>query len=467
MPRLILVLFAFMLLHTMLVDLSWGKGKNPSHSAEFSLDTIRGVVKATMSAMISSEIQARIIQLPFKDGQPFGKGDLLVEFDCAKYEAELSAADAEYEAQQKTLENNLELAKLQAIGQLETEIAKANAKKARAAVRIAQVSVDGCRVRAPFSGRVVRTMVNPYESVNPYDELIYILDDTQLEIELILPAKSLRWLHKGTEFAFLIDETNLAYPARVLEVGASIDPVSQTVRVLGEFSSDFQNVISGMIGSVTFSKKAVRKAKKRAGTKAAVEPAKAKKAKGKRVMKPAGHTLKKAKGAAGKNRTVGSSKATKANDKSGKKPAASTGKKATGTAGKHGALERAKGTTANGKEKKKASGPTLKKAKKRAGENGTVGTSKVTEGKAQGVTKPAGRLFKKAKGAMEKKKAVVPAKATKANGKGVKKPTGHKLKKAKGAARKNRTVGRPNGLTAKEAKAQADDLQDWHDSIKR
>ena len=92
MSRLLLALFAFMLLHTTMVDLSWGKGKNPSRSAEFTLDTIRGVVKPTMSAVISSEIQARITKLPFKDGQPFRKGNILVEFNCAKYEAELSAA---------------------------------------------------------------------------------------------------------------------------------------------------------------------------------------------------------------------------------------------------------------------------------------------------------------------------------------------------------------------------------------
>ncbi len=128
MSRLILVLFAFMLLHTTMVDLSWGKGKNPSHSAEFSLDTIRGVVKPTMSAVISSEIQARIIKLPFKDGQRFERGNILVEFDCAKYEAELSAARAQYDVQQKILENNMELAKLQAIGQLEIDIAMANTK---------------------------------------------------------------------------------------------------------------------------------------------------------------------------------------------------------------------------------------------------------------------------------------------------------------------------------------------------
>ena len=179
MSSLILVLFAIVSLQTMMVDSSWGKEKSPSRSTEMRWGTIRGVVKPASSAVVSSEIQARIIKLPFKDGQRFEKGDLLVEFDCAKYKAELSAAEAGYAGQQKILENNMELAKLQAIGHLEIDLAKANAKKAHAAVRIAQVSVNGCRVTAPFSGRVVRTMVNPYESVNPYDELIHILDDGQ------------------------------------------------------------------------------------------------------------------------------------------------------------------------------------------------------------------------------------------------------------------------------------------------
>ncbi|HEU5408542.1 MAG TPA: biotin/lipoyl-binding protein [Nitrospira sp.] len=78
--------------------------KPTSSLAELSI--IRGVVKATAQATLASQVQGRISRLPFKEGQRFKKGALLVALDCSKYEAELASAQAEYRGKKKTYENN-------------------------------------------------------------------------------------------------------------------------------------------------------------------------------------------------------------------------------------------------------------------------------------------------------------------------------------------------------------------------
>ena len=255
-------------LHTLTPGFVEAKVKKPTARRTSEIDKIRGIIKPTVSATISSDIQARISHLPFKDGQRFKKGQTLVRFDCSRYKAELDAARAEYEARQKTLENNLELSKLNAIGQLEVEIAKVDVKKAMASINISKVNVRHCRIAAPFSGRVVKMLVNQYESVNPYDELLSILDDSRFEIELILPSSSLRWLKKGMTFDFTVDETGKTYKnAKVTELGASIDPVSQTIRVNGTFKSKPKSVVSGMSGSAIFSKHSKTISKKKSPSK--------------------------------------------------------------------------------------------------------------------------------------------------------------------------------------------------------
>jgi len=190
--------------------------------------------------------------LPFKDGQRFKKGQRLVDFDCSKYRAELAAAKADLEAGQKTLDNSVELEKLHAIGQLEIDLTKTDLKKAKAAVQIAQVNVSHCYIRAPFSGRVVQTLVNRYESVNPYDQLIRILDDSKFEVELLLPSKALKWLKNQAAFTFTIDETGKTHKAKIIQLGATIDPVSQTIRATGNFTSKPKGVLAGMSGNATF-----------------------------------------------------------------------------------------------------------------------------------------------------------------------------------------------------------------------
>ena len=224
--------------------------KPASNSAE--LATIRGVVKATAQATLASQVQGRISRLPVKEGQRFKKGALLVALDCSRYEAELASAQAEYRGKKKTYENNLRLSKHQAVGRLELEVSEADAEKAFAAVKAARVNVSGCTVRAPFPGRVVKTIVNEHENVFPNDQLISLLDDSQLEIELILPSKSLAWLKVGLPFEYAVDETGLRYPAVVEDIGANVDPASQTVKVKGLFRANPDKVLAGMSGIAAF-----------------------------------------------------------------------------------------------------------------------------------------------------------------------------------------------------------------------
>ena len=213
---------------------------------------IRGVVKARSEAVISSQIDARLIELPFQLGDPFEKGDTLVAFDCAMLEAELAAARAELRSSQKTHENNLELAQLDAIGALEVELSQAEAEKARAQVLVARVQTRRCTIKAPYAGRVVATNVNVFESVRASQELLRILDDRSLELELIVPSHWVRWLEAGTAFRFRVDETSEEIPAEVLRVGASADPVSQTIRLQAGFPDATGKLLAGMSGTAVF-----------------------------------------------------------------------------------------------------------------------------------------------------------------------------------------------------------------------
>ena len=223
----------------------------PASSAD-QLSTIRGVVKPTAQATLASQVQGRISQLPFREGQRFKKGALLVALDCSRYEAELASTQAEYRGKKKIYENNLRLAEYRAVGTLELEVSQAESQKAAAGVKAAQINVNGCTVRAPFPGRVVKMIVNEHENVFPNDQLISLLDDSLLEIELILPSKSLAWLKVGTAFEYAIDETGDRYPAMVQDIGANVDPASQTVKVKGRFRNQPDNVLAGMSGTALF-----------------------------------------------------------------------------------------------------------------------------------------------------------------------------------------------------------------------
>ncbi len=230
----------------------WPKGDRPAYVTRSESGVARGIVKAAAQAVLYAQVQGRVNQVPYKEGQRFAKGAMLVQLDCDKYRAELAASAAEHEGKHKTFQNNKELAKLNAVSALDVEISEADAKKALATMQIAEINVRGCHLAAPFSGRVVGVMVNEHENVFPNDKLLSVLDDTSLEIELVLPSASLAWLKRKARFTFVVDETRRGYSARVKEIGANVDAASQTIKVTGVFDALPADVLSGMSGSAKF-----------------------------------------------------------------------------------------------------------------------------------------------------------------------------------------------------------------------
>ena len=54
----------------------------------------RALVVASQQAVLSSELAAKIDNIPVKEMQRFKKGDLLIQFDCSLYEAQKDVVSA-------------------------------------------------------------------------------------------------------------------------------------------------------------------------------------------------------------------------------------------------------------------------------------------------------------------------------------------------------------------------------------
>ena len=213
---------------------------------------IRGVVRAVNVAAISTDLLVPIRQLNFRKGQKFRKGQTLVTFDCARFEAERGALLAERKVQSLTVENNLSLLKLNAVGQFELEISKAKLDKADAEIKRLDVRLSRCVVKAPFDGQVAETSTLQFETPQAGVPFIKIIETSQLEIDFIVPSNWLAWLRPKAKFSFRIDETGKTYDGQVLRLGAAVDPVSQTVEVRGRFSDLSEELFSGMSGTASF-----------------------------------------------------------------------------------------------------------------------------------------------------------------------------------------------------------------------
>lgn len=203
---------------------------------------------------LSSEIAANVLKLPFKEGDSFRQGDLLVEFDCSLLQAQLQKAQATAEAARETLKVSERLAELNSISSLEVDQARAKVKETDAEVSAMQVTVSKCTMKAPFSGRVAKLQVDRFQYVSPGKPLMDLLDTSRLEVRMIVPSRWLSWLRTKGRFTVHIEELGKSYEARVVRIGARIDPLSQTVPVMGEIVGHHDELVAGMSGTASFAK---------------------------------------------------------------------------------------------------------------------------------------------------------------------------------------------------------------------
>ena len=75
---------------------------------------------------------------------------------------------------------------------------------------------------------------------------------TRLEVETIIPSKWLSQVRPGDAFSFTVDETGETLSAEVVRMGATVDPVSQTIKAYGVLREPGLSVLPGMSGTATF-----------------------------------------------------------------------------------------------------------------------------------------------------------------------------------------------------------------------
>ncbi|MGL5736273.1 MAG: efflux RND transporter periplasmic adaptor subunit, partial [Beijerinckiaceae bacterium] len=222
--------------HAILPGIVWLCTAQACAVAAEMAEPVRGVVRAVHEAWISTELNARMVRIARREGETFAKGDVLIAFDCDKYQSELDAARAEEEFNRLAHENSVELDKRKAIGRFEVAQSKTRLDKAKAQAETLAARVRECTIAAPFDGRIAEMKARAFEMSTPNQPLMRLVDTNTLEMELIVPSQWLRWMREGLRFRVKIDETQTDHTAAVQRMAATVDSISQTVKIMATFT---------------------------------------------------------------------------------------------------------------------------------------------------------------------------------------------------------------------------------------
>jgi membrane fusion protein, multidrug efflux system len=215
----------------------------------------RGIVHAVEQASISTELATRVVATHFKEGAAFKKGETIIEFDCRRQRATLAAAEAQQLEMQLTLDKFRLLQRAQSVGKNDLEVAEARVAKATAESAGLRSQLDQCVVVAPFDGRVVELLLQKHETAQPGKPFLSIVSNGNPEFDVIVPSDWSRWVKVGMPFKFQVDELGVSFDAEVIRTGASVDPISQTIKLAAIFKREATGVLPGMSGTAHFEKR--------------------------------------------------------------------------------------------------------------------------------------------------------------------------------------------------------------------
>lgn len=254
----------------------------PAVERVMNWDEYQGLLSAVQLVDLRARVSGMITSVPFPEGAVVSAGDVLVEIDARPFEADLEKAIAD-EARAAA---NVDLAMIEfkrlddlspnARSQAEYDTAAANLKAARsardaagAAIDLARLQVEWCKVRAPISGRISRkyvtagnlitggggeqsTLLTTIASVDP----IYcdIFADEQSVLKYMRMARDGERVSARDAripcYLGLSDEAGFPHEGSIDFVDNRLDPSTGTIRARGIFSNSSGVLLPGLFARV-------------------------------------------------------------------------------------------------------------------------------------------------------------------------------------------------------------------------
>ena len=220
------------------------------------IDSI-GTVQAFNTVTVRSEVDGRLIELSFRDGQDVKAGDVLAKIDPTIYQAQYDQAlakKAQDEAilanAQRDLERYLNLAKTEYAPQQQADTQRSTVAQVTAQIAADQAAIDNAKayldrttIRAPIDGRTGIRLVDKGNLVRASDQtgLVAIAQVTPISVIITLPQQHLPAINRALARGPLLVDAHDGELGTVIDKGIVevvdnlVDQTTGTIKLKARF----------------------------------------------------------------------------------------------------------------------------------------------------------------------------------------------------------------------------------------
>lgn len=211
-----------------------------------------GSLRAVLGVNVTTELAGMVRTVYFTPGAIVKKDDLLVQLDIDPDTAQLHTLQANAELAAITYKRDAAQFKIHAISQATLDSDAANLKSTQAQVAQQAAVIAQKTIRAPFSGRLGISAVNPGQYINPGDKVTMLQTLDPIYVDFYVPQQALATIKTGQSVTMTVDTfPHLKFRGVVSTINPGLDADVRNVEVEATIPNPKFALAPGMFAAVT------------------------------------------------------------------------------------------------------------------------------------------------------------------------------------------------------------------------
>jgi RND family efflux transporter MFP subunit len=225
-----------------------------------------GSIRAFQHADMGFEVAGRVEEFYVSEGDDVVQGEVLARLDDRDYVAALNASQANLRKAESDLRRSNSIFKEDpgAISKETIDTHQRAVDVAKAELAVTQKAFEDTKLRAPFSGRMARKLVEDFQNVQAKEPVLILQDTSTLEIEVNVPErdvaigpphireKDMSERNQRVDPEIIVSALpHLKFPGWIKEFASAADPVTRTFSIKLNFENPGDvNILPGMTARV-------------------------------------------------------------------------------------------------------------------------------------------------------------------------------------------------------------------------
>ena len=211
------------------------------------------LIEAVKQATVSAQTSGRVVEINYDVDDYVEKGAILLRFRDKEQRARYDAAQANFEEAQSDYQRTTELFEKKLVAKAMLDKAEARLKATRAQRDQAKENLEHTRVRAPYSGIVVKRHIEVGETAALGQQLFTGLSLESLRATVNVPQDIINIIRSKQQARVIIDRnTGKSVPAESLTISPYADPTTHSFIVRVNLPPGDHQIYPGMFVKVGF-----------------------------------------------------------------------------------------------------------------------------------------------------------------------------------------------------------------------